>query len=115
MKTRRGPIRGTPGKPVRERLAFVVVRSGLAGEPRPVVKRVRVNDGAQPGGRVTERADIDAAAAADQKFRGAGAEPVRFDQRPILGPDFDRPVRIAGRAGRVRAAERTLAGAYVHG
>src|SRR5690242_5889723 len=105
MKTGRGPICGTPGQPVRERLAFVVVRSGLAGEPRPVVQRVRVYDGARPGGRLAECANIDSAAAADQKLRGAGAEPVRFDQRPILGPDLDRAVRIAGRAGSVRAAE----------
>src|SRR5215211_7789560 len=105
MKTRRGPIRGAPGQPVRERLAFVVVGIGLAGEPRPVVERVRVYDGAWPGGGLAERADIDAAAAADQKLRGAGAEPVGFDQRPILGPDLDRAVRITGRAGRMRATE----------
>src|SRR3954463_5504853 len=115
MKARRGPNRGAPGPPVRERLAFVVVGIGLTGEPRPVVERVRVYDGARPGGRLAERADIDAAAAADQKLRGAGAEPVWFDQRPILGPDLDRAVRIAGRTRRMRAAERTLAGAYANG
>src|SRR4051812_22701239 len=115
MKTGRGLIRGTSGPPVREPLAVVVVRSGLAREPRPIVEGIRVYDRARPGGSVAERADIDAAAAADQKLRSTGAEPIRLDQRPILGPDLDRAVRIAGRAGRMRAAERTLAGAHAHG
>jgi hypothetical protein len=57
------------------------------------------------------RPNVHTAAPTNQELCGARAKPIGFDEQPIFGPDLDQPVRITDRAGVVRAAERTAAGA----
>src|SRR6267154_5837572 len=105
------PIRGAPGQPVAGCLAIVIDRIGLPGKGGPVVEAIRVDDGAGARSRLADRADIDAAALADQELGSAGAKAVALDQGPVRGVDVDRPVGIAGGPRIVGAAERTAAGA----
>src|SRR5204862_645430 len=109
---RRGPGAGAAGEAVFEVFAVVVDRARRLSELCAVVEAVGIDRGAQPRRGVADRADIDAAAPAQEELGGAGAEAVRLDQRPILGPDFDRALRVASCARVVGAAERTAAGPY---
>src|SRR4051794_1338896 len=100
-----GPIGGPPGQTVRGRLALMIDGLGCLGEGGPVFEAIHVDDPARPGSGVADRADIHAAALADQECGGARAEPVMLDERPILRADIDRAVRIARGARAMGAAE----------
>ena len=109
---RRGrPIARATSQPILDRFSVVVDGVRLPDEFRPVVEAIDVDDRAGARRGLADCADIDAAAAANQKVGGACTEAVRFDEGPILGPDFDRPMRVAGRSRVVGATERTTAGA----
>jgi hypothetical protein len=86
---------------------FVVVldKDGLDSESGPIGEAIDVNDGSAPACRLTDGANIHAAMPANKEVGGARPKPVGLDERPVLGPDLDGPVRIAGRAGVVGAAE----------
>src|SRR5437870_4151839 len=107
----RRPIGGASGQPVADRLAIVIDRIGLLGKGGPVVQAIRIDDAAGPRSRLADRADVNAAALADQELGGAGPKAVALDQRPVRGSDVDVSVGIAGRPRVVGAAERTAAGA----
>jgi hypothetical protein len=110
VNRRRHPIGGAASQPVAGCLAVMIGGIGLLREGGPVVQAIGVDDGA---GVRSGRADIIAAALADQEIGGARAKAVELDQGPVCGADVDRPVGIAGRARVARAAERTAAGAQL--
>src|SRR4051794_14045850 len=106
MHYRWSPGAGAAGEPIVEGFAVVVARGGRRRKQGGVGEAVGVDRRAQPRRGVADRADIDAAAPADQELGGARAEAVRFDQRPILGLYLDRAAGVTGRARVVGAAER---------
>jgi hypothetical protein len=105
VEGRRRPILGATGKPLFSCFVVVLDRDGLDRESDPIGEAVDINDGSAPSCRLTDGADIHAATPANKEIGCARAKPVRLDERPVLGPDLDGPVRIAGRAGVVGAAE----------
>jgi len=58
----------------------VIDRIGLPGKGGPVVEAIRVDDGAGARCGLADRADINAAALADQELGSAGAKAVAFDR-----------------------------------
>jgi hypothetical protein len=111
VDSRGRPIGDAAAEPIFGCFAVVIDGGGLPGEHGPVIEAIGVDDGAGTGRGLADGANIHAAAPANQELGGARAEAVGFDEQPVLGPDLDRPVRIAGRARVVGAAERTAAGA----
>src|SRR5712691_11040417 len=109
----RRPIGGASGHPVAGCLTVVIDGIGLLREGGPVVQAIGVDDGAGTRSGLADGADINPAALADRELGGARAKAVELDQGPVCGVDVDRPVRIAGRARVVGAAERTGAGAQL--
>jgi hypothetical protein len=101
----RRPIGGAAGEPVFSRFVIVIDRIRVLDESGPVIEAIDVDDGAGTGSGFTNCADINAAAPANQKFGGARAKSVRFDERSISRPDLDPPARIAGRPRVMGAAE----------
>jgi len=80
VNDRRSPGTCPAGQAVLQALTIVIDGGGRLGEVGAVVEAVRVDRRAQPRRGVADRADIDAAAPAQQELGGAGAEPIGFDQ-----------------------------------
>jgi hypothetical protein len=106
---RRRPIRGATGKPIFSCFIVVVDRNGRARESGPIGEAIGVDDGSEADRGLANSADVHATTPANQELGGARPEPIVLDERPVLGPDLDRAVRIAGRARVVGAAERAAA------
>ena len=86
---RRRPIGGAARKPVFGCFAVVIDRAGLPSECGSIIETVDVDHCAGTGCGLTDGADIDTTAPANQELGCARTETIRFDTRPVLGPDLD--------------------------
>ena len=70
-----------------------------------IVQAIYVQYGAQAATGFADRADVDAASAAQQVVGGAGAELVALDCGPVRGRNVNLAIAVGERARAVRAAE----------
>ena len=75
---RRHPVGCAPRQPGIGRLAIVIRRRRCLRERRAIVQAVDVQHRAQPGARITHRANIDAAPAAKDVIGSTRTEPIAF-------------------------------------
>src|ERR1700733_3585536 len=109
MEDCRGPVGGSACDPVLGRLPVMVDRRHGACEQGPIREAVGVDHRPGSGFGRAHRADVNAAASANQKLGGARAKPVRLHQIPVLGPDLGRTERVTGGSRCMSTAERTAA------
>jgi len=89
MDRRGRPVSGPASQPVAGCLAVVIDRMRLLCEGSPVLQAIRVDDGPGTQGGLSDGADINPAALADQELSGARAKAVALDERPVPGADVD--------------------------
>jgi hypothetical protein len=90
---RRRPIGGVAGEPVFSCFAVVIDVGGSLNKCGSIIEPVDVDQCADTGGGLANRADRDSAAATNQEFGSARTESVGFDKRPVLGPISTDPRR----------------------
>ena len=105
-----GPLASSCRAPrcsIADRLAFKVVHLGNRREASTIVQAVYIDDGAHALAPLRDSGDKHTAATADEEITGAAAESIPFDQRPIIRPHLERPLRVREHARIVAATKRT--------